>query len=120
MSATNPCSRSTSRRPHRRSLSPVIGQISKTETSSRPTYPGPNASSNQTFDYICDFFKHLDQSLSDEGARELGQKLRLDGQGLLELPEADLVNVWGSQGRLLYSAVQSSKYGRVSNMFLLL
>ena len=70
-----------------------------------------------SFVWLQEFYKSLNPSLPDAEIRRLAGQFRIDGQEFLELSEEDLREEFGRYGSTFCNHVQSSKYGRVSNMY---
>ena len=79
----------------------------------RPSVPAPNATHPQVHDFLQKFLMSQDCYKTSEEASRLARKAYCDGWGLYSHAESYFTDNLGSDGILIYKAVQESKYAEV-------
>ena len=83
----------------------------------RPSVPKPTASSATVHEFLVQFLLSQDWERTRDEAQEKARKIKVDGEALYELPEKRWTDDFGSDGETIYHALQTSKYGYVSELF---
>ena len=86
----------------------------------RPSVPEPTASSAIVHDFLVQFLLSQSWERTRDEAHEKARKLQVDGKTLYELSEKDFIDEFGREGKAIYYALQTSKYGYVSYFSIIL
>ena len=73
--------------------------------------PNPEASYEAVQDYLVKFSRNM-CGFNHEEALAWAKRLQVNGRGLYQVDEAELVELYGIPGRLLFLQLQNSVYGR--------
>ena len=76
-----------------------------------PEEPNPEASYEAVQEYLVKFSRDM-CGFSHEEALAWAKKLQVNGRGLYQVDENELIELYGIPGRLLFSQLQNSVYGR--------
>ena len=82
-----------------------------------PSVPKPTASSATVHEFLVQFLLSQDWERTRDEAQEKARKIKVDGKALYELPEKEWTDEFGRNGETIYHALQTSKYGYVSELF---
>ena len=78
-----------------------------------PEEQSPEASFEEVQDYLLQFSRNMCGFTSEE-ALAWAKRLQVNGKGLYQVDEEELIELYGIPGRLLFSQLQNSVYGRAS------
>jgi len=76
--------------------------------------PNPTASNATVHAFLTHFLLSQKFQCTLDDAQERAGKLNVNGKALHELPEKELTDKLGMEGRTIYRALKTSKYGYVS------
>ena len=79
--------------------------------------PSPDASYNEVQAYLVQYSRDMCGFTSEE-ALAWARKLPVNGEGLYQVNESELIDLYGIPGRLLYLNLQNSVYSRVCSYFI--
>ena len=80
----------------------------------RPSVPEPTASSATVNNFIVQFLLSQDWELTRDEAQVKAKRIKVDGKSLYDIPEKEWIDKFGTEGRSIFHALQTSKYGYVS------
>ena len=76
-----------------------------------PPEPNPEASFEEVQGYLIRYSRNM-CGFSQEEALAWAKRLPVNGRGLYQVDESELVELYGIPGRILFSQLQNSVYGR--------
>ncbi|MCJ1454313.1 hypothetical protein MMC28_004666 [Mycoblastus sanguinarius] len=77
----------------------------------RPSVPEPTASSATVNNFIVQFLLSQDWELTRDEAQVKAKRIKVDGKSLYDIPEKEWIDKFGTEGRSIFHALQTSKYG---------